>query len=50
MKRLAEMAEAGITHFESGFGDVVFAGFEEFGSFFHSEAADVLRDGHAHFF
>jgi len=44
---LAEMAERRITDFEGGFGDVVFAGLEEFGGAFHAEFAQVLGNGHA---
>lgn len=43
------MAQAVVSDFEGGFGDIAFAGAEEFGGFFHAELAEVLLDGHAAF-
>jgi hypothetical protein len=47
MKRLAEMAEAGVADFKGGFGDVVLASAKEFGGPFHAQLADELREGQA---
>ena len=45
VKAVAEMARAGIAHFQGHLGHVQFAGAEQFGGFFHPQPSQVLRDG-----
>ena len=45
----AEMAETVVTDGDGGFGDVAFAGAQEFGGAFHANLANVLLNGHAGF-
>jgi len=47
-ERFAEVAEAGIAHFEGRFGDVEFSRLQQLGRPLHPHLAQVLRDGHAH--
>jgi len=47
VKGVAEMAQAGITDFQGGFGNVELSGLKQFRRAFHAELAQVLRNGHA---
>ena len=40
------MAQAGVADFQGGFGDIIFAGFQQGGGAFHAQLPDVLGDGH----
>src|SRR5208282_4792503 len=46
---LAEMAEAGITHFQRRFRHVAFATLQQFGRTFHPKPAEILRYGRSRF-